>query len=97
MDDLWYKDAVFYELHVKAFADSDGDGVGDFLGLLTDRLDYLVELGIDCIWLLPMYPSPFRDDGYDIADYVAIHPQLRHPGRLSGVSSARPTSAASGC
>jgi maltose alpha-D-glucosyltransferase/alpha-amylase len=69
----WFKDAVFYELHVKAFSDSDGDGVGDFRGL-TDKLDYLVELGIDCIWLLPMYPSPLRDDGYDIADYVAIHP-----------------------
>jgi maltose alpha-D-glucosyltransferase / alpha-amylase len=69
----WYKDAVFYEVPVKAFADSDGDGVGDFRGL-TDKLDYLVELGIDCVWLLPMYPSPLRDDGYDIADYVAIHP-----------------------
>jgi maltose alpha-D-glucosyltransferase / alpha-amylase len=69
----WFKDAVFYELHVKAFADSDGDGVGDFQGL-TGKIDYLVELGIDCIWLLPMYPSPLRDDGYDIADYVAIHP-----------------------
>ena len=69
----WFKDAVFYEVPVKAFADSDGDGVGDFRGL-TEKLDYLVELGIDCIWLLPMYPSPLRDDGYDIADYVAIHP-----------------------
>jgi maltose alpha-D-glucosyltransferase/alpha-amylase len=72
-DDLWYKDAVFYELHVKAYADSDGDGMGDFRGLTT-RLDHLKELGIDCIWLLPMYPSPFRDDGYDIADYYSIHP-----------------------
>jgi maltose alpha-D-glucosyltransferase/alpha-amylase len=69
----WYKDAVFYELHVKAFADSDGDGIGDFRGL-TGRLDYLSELGIDCIWLLPMYPSPFKDDGYDISDYTSIHP-----------------------
>jgi maltose alpha-D-glucosyltransferase/alpha-amylase len=70
----WFKDAVFYELPVKSFADSDGDGVGDFRGL-TDKLDYLVELGIDCIWLLPMYPSPLRDDGYDIGDYVSIHPK----------------------
>jgi maltose alpha-D-glucosyltransferase / alpha-amylase len=69
----WFKDAVFYELHVKAFADSNCDGVGDFRGL-SARLDYLAELGIDCIWLLPMYPSPLKDDGYDIADYTAIHP-----------------------
>ena len=68
----WYRDAVFYELHVKAFADSDGNGSGDFRGL-TDKLDYLTELGVDCIWLLPMYPSPFRDDGYDISDYTSIH------------------------
>ena len=71
--DDWFKDAVFYEVHVKAFADSDGDGTGDFRGL-ESKLDYLVELGITCIWLLPMYPSPLRDDGYDIADYTAIHP-----------------------
>jgi maltose alpha-D-glucosyltransferase / alpha-amylase len=73
-DDPWYKDAVFYELHVKAYADADGDGMGDFPGLLT-RLDYLKDLGVDCLWLLPMYPSPFRDDGYDISDYCAVHPQ----------------------
>ena len=72
-DPLWYKDAVFYELHVKTFADSNGDGIGDFPGL-TARLDYLRDLGVDCLWLLPMYPSPLRDDGYDIADYLAIHP-----------------------
>jgi maltose alpha-D-glucosyltransferase/alpha-amylase len=69
----WYKDAVFYQLHVKSFADSDGDGIGDFRGL-TSRLDHLERLGVDCLWLQPMYPSPFRDDGYDIADYYAIHP-----------------------
>src|ERR687892_2732095 len=63
-DPLWYKDAVFYELPVKAFADSNGDGMGDFPGL-TAKLDYLVDLGVDCIWLLPINPSPFRDDGYD--------------------------------
>ena len=70
---LWYKDAVFYELHVKAFHDSNADGVGDFAGL-TQRLDYVQSLGVDVIWLLPYYPSPLRDDGYDIADYYNIHP-----------------------
>ena len=69
----WYKDAVFYQLHVKSFADSDGDGIGDFRGL-TSRLDHLERLGVDCLWLQPMYPSPFRDDGYDIADYYNVHP-----------------------
>ena len=72
-DDLWYKDAIFYELHVKAYSDGNGDGLGDFPGLMG-RLDYLQSLGVDCVWLLPMYPSPFRDDGYDISDYCAIHP-----------------------
>src|SRR5690554_6284788 len=72
-DSLWYKDAVFYELHVKAFHDSNADGVGDFKGL-TERLDYIEDLGVDCIWLLPFYPSPLRDDGYDIADYYGVHP-----------------------
>ena len=69
----WYKDAVFYEVHVKAFMDGNGDGVGDFAGL-TERLDYLAELGVDCLWILPMYASPLRDDGYDIADFFAVHP-----------------------
>jgi len=73
-DPLWYRDAVIYELHVRAFADSDGDGIGDFKGLVT-RLDYLQELGVTALWLLPFYPSPLRDDGYDIADYRTIHPQ----------------------
>jgi maltose alpha-D-glucosyltransferase/alpha-amylase len=68
----WYKQAVFYELHVKAYNDSNADGIGDFRGLLT-KLDYLHDLGIDCIWLLPMYPSPLRDDGYDISDYYNVH------------------------
>jgi len=72
-DALWYKDAVIYELHVRAFFDSNGDGVGDFPGL-TEKLDYLQSLGINCLWLLPFYPSPLRDDGYDIADYENIHP-----------------------
>src|SRR5512139_1046169 len=72
-DPLWYKDAVVYELHVKAFCDSNGDGIGDFRGL-TEKLAYLEDLGITAIWLLPFYPSPLKDDGYDIADYFNIHP-----------------------
>jgi maltose alpha-D-glucosyltransferase / alpha-amylase len=70
---LWYKEAVIYEIHVRAFADGDGDGVGDFKGL-TGRLDYLQKLGVTAVWLLPFYPSPLRDDGYDIADYASVHP-----------------------
>ncbi len=74
-DPLWYKDAIIYELHVRAFADSNGDGIGDFAGLLG-KLDYLQELGVTCLWLLPFFPSPLRDDGYDIADYKRRTPQL---------------------
>jgi len=69
----WYRDAVIYELHVKGFADANGDGIGDFRGLIS-RLDYLHDLGVTAIWLLPFYPSPLRDDGYDIADYRSVHP-----------------------
>jgi maltose alpha-D-glucosyltransferase/alpha-amylase len=72
-DNQWYKDAVIYQLHVRTFCDSNGDGIGDFVGL-TQRLDYLQELGTNTIWLLPFYPSPLRDDGYDIADYTTVHP-----------------------
>ncbi|HEX9108865.1 MAG TPA: maltose alpha-D-glucosyltransferase, partial [Longimicrobiales bacterium] len=72
-DPLWYQDAIFYELHVRAFSDSNGDGIGDFRGL-SERLDYLQELGVTTLWLLPFYPSPLRDDGYDIADYTDVHP-----------------------
>jgi len=72
-DPLWYKDAVIYQLHVKAFADSSGDGIGDFIGL-TSKLDYIASLGVTAIWLMPFYPSPMRDDGYDIADYTNVHP-----------------------
>jgi maltose alpha-D-glucosyltransferase/alpha-amylase len=72
-DPLWYKDAVIYELHVKSFYDSDGDGIGDFPGL-TSKLGYLQELGVTALWLLPFYPSPLRDDGYDIADYRSVNP-----------------------
>jgi len=73
VDPLWYKDAVIYELHVRAFCDGNGDGIGDFVGL-TSKLDYLYDLGVTAIWLLPFYVSPLRDDGYDIADYRRIHP-----------------------
>ena len=69
----WYKDAIIYELHVRAFYDSNGDGIGDFPGL-TAKLDYLQDLGVTALWLLPFYPSPLKDDGYDIADYTDIHP-----------------------
>ena len=72
-DPLWYKDAIIYELHVRAFSDSDGDGVGDFPGLIG-KLDYLQDLGVTAIWLLPFYPSPLKDDGYDISDYTDILP-----------------------
>jgi maltose alpha-D-glucosyltransferase/alpha-amylase len=72
-DPHWYKDAIIYQLHVKAYADSSGDGIGDLAGL-TRRLDYIAGLGVTAIWLLPFYPSPLRDDGYDIADYTNIHP-----------------------
>lgn len=68
----WYKDAIIYQLHVKAFQDATGDGLGDFKGLMQ-RLDYIERLGVNTIWLLPFYPSPLRDDGYDIAAYKAIN------------------------
>src|SRR6201997_2204073 len=74
-DELWFKDAIIYQLHVKAFADSNNDGIGDFAGL-TEKLDYLEDLGVTALWLLPFYPSPGRDDGYDIADYGAINPDF---------------------
>src|SRR6188472_2543671 len=72
-DPLWYKDAVIYQLHVRSFFDQNDDGVGDFAGL-TSKLDYIERLGVSAIWLLPFYPSPMRDDGYDIADYLGINP-----------------------
>ena len=72
-DPLWYKDAILYELHVRAFFDSNADGIGDFAGLAR-KLDYLQDLGITAIWLLPFYPSPLKDDGYDTADYLSVHP-----------------------
>ncbi len=73
IDPLWYKDAIVYELHVRAFADSNNDGIGDFPGLMS-RLDYLQDLGVTCLWILPFFPSPLRDDGYDIASYDDVNP-----------------------
>jgi maltose alpha-D-glucosyltransferase/alpha-amylase len=72
-DPLWFKDAVIYQLHVKTFADSNGDGIGDFKGL-HEKLSYFEDLGVTAIWMLPFYPSPLRDDGYDIADYYSVNP-----------------------
>ena len=82
-DPLWFKRAVFYEVHIRGFSDSDDDGNGDLRGL-TEKLDYLQWLGVDCIWLLPMYPSPLRDGGYDIADFLAVHPDY---GTVADVAS----------
>jgi maltose alpha-D-glucosyltransferase/alpha-amylase len=69
----WYKDAIIYQLHVRTFSDSNGDGIGDFPGLIR-KLDYLQGLGVTCLWLLPFYPSPLKDDGYDTTDYLRVHP-----------------------
>ena len=80
-DPLWYKDAVIYQLHVKSFFDANGDGIGDFAGLIA-KLDYIATLGVNTIWLLPFYPSPRRDDGYDISEYRAVHPDY---GNMSDV------------
>ncbi len=73
VDPLWYQNAIIYELHVRAFKDSNADGIGDFPGLIQ-KLDYLQDLGVTCLWLLPFFPSPLRDDGYDISDYLNVHP-----------------------
>src|SRR4051794_5485713 len=70
----WFKDAIIYQIHVRAFQDSNNDGIGDFRGL-TSRLDYIQDLGVTAIWLQPFFPSPLRDDGYDIADYRNVNPQ----------------------
>jgi len=72
-DPLWYKDAIIYELHVRAFKDSNADGIGDFPGLIQ-KMDYLQDLGVTCLWVLPFFPSPLKDDGYDISDYLNVHP-----------------------
>ena len=70
---LWFKDAIIYQIHVRAYHDANGDGIGDFRGL-TEKLDYIQNLGVTAIWLLPFFKSPLRDDGYDIADYTSINP-----------------------
>src|SRR3954471_5522939 len=72
-DPLWYKDAIIYEAHVRAFYDSNSDGMGDFRGL-GEKLDYLEDLGVTAVWLLPFFPSPWKDDGYDISDFRTVHP-----------------------
>src|SRR5580698_873436 len=72
-DPVWYKRGVIYEVHVRAFCDSNADGTGDFPGL-TSKLDYLRDLGVNALWLLPFYPSPLKDDGYDISNYCDVHP-----------------------
>ena len=92
-DPLWYKDAVIYQLHIKAFFDSNNDGIGDFAGL-TSKLDYIQDLGVTAIWLLPFYPSPLKDDGYDVADYGNVHPQYGTRGGLPAPSCARRSAAA---
>src|SRR6202163_2836634 len=74
-DPLWYKDAVIYQVNVKSFLDSNDDGIGDFKGL-TSKLEYIRDLGVNTIWLMPFYPSPLKDDGYDIAEYTNIHQQF---------------------
>ena len=71
-DPTWFKDAIIYQIHIKSFFDANNDGVGDFRGVV-EKLDYIAELGVTAIWLLPFYPSPRRDDGYDIADYRGVH------------------------
>jgi maltose alpha-D-glucosyltransferase/alpha-amylase len=90
-DPLWYKDAVIYQLHVKSFYDGNGDGIGDFAGLI-EKLDYIADLGVNTIWLLPFYPSPRRDDGYDISEYTNVHPDygvLADAKRFVGEAHAR--------
>ena len=72
-DPLWFKDAIIYQIHPKSFFDSNNDGVGDFRGIIQ-KLDYIADLGVDTLWLLPFYPSPRKDDGYDIAEYRGVHP-----------------------
>src|SRR3954470_20994738 len=79
--DLWYKNAIIYNLDVRSFQDADGDGIGDFRGL-TGRLDYLAGLGVSAIWLMPFYPPPDRDDGYDVTDHYGVDPRYGSPGEF---------------
>ena len=88
-DGLWYKDAIIYQVHVRTFHDSNGDGIGDFRGL-AEKLDYLQELGINALWLMPFFPSPLRDDGYDIADYRSVHPSYGTLDDFKNFSDRRP-------
>jgi len=92
-DPQWYKEAIIYELRVRSFMDSNGDGIGDFPGL-TSKLDYLQDLGVNTLWLLPICPSPGKDDGYDISDYTDVTP-TSGPSTTSGTSSKKRT--AGGC
>ena len=85
IDDLWYKNAVIYCLDVEKYQDANGDGIGDFEGL-SRRLDYLAGLGVTCVWLQPFYPSPNRDNGYDVTDYYSVHEQARLARRLRRTS-----------
>ena len=79
--DLWWKNAVFYCADIETFYDSDGDGTGDIRGM-TDRLEYLTDLGVTCLWLMPFYPTARKDDGYDITDFFGVDPRLGTPRRL---------------
>ena len=91
----WYRRAVFYEVLTRGFFDSNDDGIGDLAGLRA-KLDYLEWLGVDCLWLLPFYPSPMRDGGYDISDFFTVHPDLGLRSTTWWSSSTTPTGAASG-
>ena len=86
-ESLWYKDAVFYEVYVRGFYDASGDGDGDLIGL-TSKLDYLQDLGVDCLWLMPIYASPLKDDGYDIADFRQIHPTIGNVADFEALTKA---------
>ena len=88
IDDLWYKNAIIYCLDVEKYQDANGDGIGDFEGLMR-RLDYLQGLGVTCVWLQPFYPSPNRDNGYDVADYYGVHDKHGSLGDFVGVHAAR--------
>ncbi len=89
---LWFKRAIFYEIHIRGFFDGNGDGSGDFRGL-TEKLDYLQWLGIDCIWLLPFYESPLRDGGYDISDFTKVHPDYGTVEDVTRADRGRPRAA----
>jgi maltose alpha-D-glucosyltransferase / alpha-amylase len=92
IDVSWWKEAVLYELYVRAFRDANGDGHGDLRGV-CERLDYLRDLGVDVLWLLPLSPSPLRDDGYDVSDYLGIHPDYGTLDDFGTLLDAAPTRA----